>query len=55
MNAFVIILLLALPLAFLSALWLRQKGYPFWRTVVSSYIGIAGLAVLSYNLVSRYL
>ena len=55
MNAFVIILIIALPLGFLSALWLRQKGYPFWRTVVSSYIGIAGLGVLAYSMVSRYL
>lgn len=46
---------IALIIACISALLLRQKGYPFWRTFVSSFIGIAALLALAYKLIRPYL
>lgn len=55
MFPLLIIALVSLALSFLSALLLKRKGYPFWRTFVSSFIGITAVLTLVYNLVRPYL
>ncbi|MBK6527280.1 MAG: hypothetical protein IPG07_18035 [Crocinitomicaceae bacterium] len=51
MNSFLIIILISLVIAFISALILKEKGYRFSTTFVSMFIGLTAIISLVYNLI----
>jgi len=50
-NIWLYFALIVLVLAYLSAAYHRQHGYPFWRTFILAVMGFAGLGLLIVKMI----